>query len=76
MVNRSTPMRIVVMLHRWRGCQVTCVDLVALRPAALTSRSSSGDSGVMEPVARQCFCKHGDYATMWAAFGVDRADGL
>jgi hypothetical protein len=54
---------------------VTYVDLVAMRRASKTSRSSSGDSGVMELLARQCFCKHGDYATVWAAFCVVRADG-
>jgi hypothetical protein len=43
---------------------VTYVDMVAMRRAAMTSRSSSGDSGVMEPVSRQCYCKHCDYATI------------
>jgi hypothetical protein len=76
MVNRLLRMRNDVILHQWRGCKVTYVDVVGMRRAKMTSRSSSGDSGVMEPVARQWFCKHGDYATIWAAFCVICADGL
>jgi hypothetical protein len=76
MVNRLLRMCNDVILHQWRGCQVTCVDVVAMRCAAMTSHSSSGDTGVMEPVARQCFCKHSDYTTISAVFCVVPADGL
>jgi hypothetical protein len=51
---------------------VTYVDVVAMRRAAMTSRSSIGDSGVMEPVARQCLCKQGDYETILEALFSDR----
>jgi hypothetical protein len=51
MVNRLSRLRNDVILHQWRGCRATYVDVVAMRRAAMTSRSSSGNSGVMEPVA-------------------------
>jgi hypothetical protein len=66
MVNRLTRLGNDVILNQWKGCQVTCVDVVAMRRAAKTSFSSSRDNGVRELVARQCFCKHGDDATVVA----------
>jgi hypothetical protein len=51
-------MRNDVILHQLKGCRVTYFDVVAMRRDAMTSRSSSEDSGVMEPVARRLLCKH------------------
>jgi hypothetical protein len=53
MVNRLPRLDSDVILHQWRGCQVTLFDVVAMRRAAMMSRSSSVDSGVRELVAQQ-----------------------
>jgi hypothetical protein len=50
---------------------VTYVDVVAMPRTVVTSHSSSVDSGVMQPVARQCLCKLGDYATIKEALLPD-----
>jgi hypothetical protein len=44
MVKRLPRLGNDVILHQWRGCQVTYVDVVAMRRAAMTSHSSSEDS--------------------------------
>jgi hypothetical protein len=75
-VYRLPRLRNDVILHQWRGCQVTYVDVVAIGRASMTSRSGSGKSGVTERVARRQLCKHSDYATMWAVFCLVLADGL
>jgi hypothetical protein len=45
--------------------------------SVLSAPGSSGDSGIMQPVARQHLCKHGDYATIKEAlFSVMRCPFL
>jgi hypothetical protein len=51
MVNRLLRLSNEIILHQWRGCQVTYVDVVAMRRAAMTSCSSSEDSGVRSPLS-------------------------
>jgi hypothetical protein len=58
MVKRLPRLRNDVILHQWKGCRATYVDVTAMRSDAMTSRSSRGYSGVRELVARKCYCKH------------------